>query len=542
MSCAAFVFVYYGTSTGILVFQDGRAEELVERLSAAVAAAGDLAHGVRGDLQAFAKEESIRSVLTRSGSGQEESDEALDRALLDLKLRAEAWRYCLSLRLISTGRMVVLDSRFDAEEGALLGEAEQQRLRDLLQEAPGFQFSPDGSAETAVRVVSAEGQEIGFLHAAFDPAFMAIYFQDDSIRVRVSGGVVFLAREGLLPEGEDLAALALTLRSDARAAEEARAASAAPTLENQRAGRATAGDRAFACEKPDFCPQLAALAGDYDAGKLPAVAVQLLILGALIFFALLLLLVLRVLHHGDTGTVSGRLELNDKLSRETRAVTEESAHVAERLSKQPEYAVIEQSDDGVDYAAVETVPTLQTILAHSQADPGIQKRERNEELTRAIEAVTETVDELEEPEEIEEREGESELSEYWQGIAATLGDRYAIHDALLLVDGGGGEFRAQFVQGFSAMDVASYVISRSEKLYQAFPAKNKVLFVKDAALENNTLKARLPGIDASSVDQMAIIPVTKGGEVAALLIITQAAGGRSLDQGVLHEVQRLSIL
>jgi len=113
---------------------------------------------------------------------------------------------------------------------------------------------------------------------------------------------------------------------------------------------------------------------------------------------------------------------------------------------------------------------------------------------------------------------------------------------LLLCDDGEGSFIARYIHGFSPAQLEGCYISRTDKLYQQFLARQKILYIKEAALQNRTLRGLFPGIPASSVDQMVILPVTQNDEITALLVITQAAGALPFDQAGLQEMRNFSML
>jgi hypothetical protein len=527
ISCAAFFFIYYSANNGILLFEDNRGEELSVRLQSIAASAGDEAQNILFGLRVLAEDGAIRSALEQ---GNQEG--VLERGLLALKSLANNWPHCFSLRLINTNDQVILDTHPDTQPGAMLTEGEQVRLRTLLQRPGNFEFLSGGQAMTAIRAAS----DMGVLLAAFDPLFIKAHFQEGMegvFQLSVFDGILFIVKEGILPEGESLLELASALKA---------ASSADPA-----AGTARGQTKGFARENPAFTSQIMVLSEGFGSRELPVLAVQLLILSGLIFLALLLLLVLRIFHHGDAAggaSVNKKLLLNDELSQEAQATVEEIVQAADTLARQPEYTVIDEGD-GAAIAVTEEMPTLQSVLERSQIKekPPSSGREHDAELERAIHVVTDKGDAPEESAGAAGEDGADPLGAYWQGIVLALEQTFSIGDALLLADDGVGEFRVRFTKGFFGVsNFDECVISRSEKLFNEFPAKRKILYIKEGALKNKTLRSRFPGVSAPSVEQMVIVPVLRGDDVSALLIFVQPPGAPLLDQAALQEIQRLSIL
>ena len=514
LSAAAFVFVYYSASSGTLLFEDGREGELAARLQSVVTSIGDEAQGIVFGLRALAEDSSVHDALKKDRCAKDQ-----ERGLLALKSLAENWHHCLWLRLLDGNNRVIIDTRSHVQAGALLDEKEQARLRDLLKKPGNFEIFTGGQSDVAVRSVS----NTAVLQASFSPSFIKPYFErelDDSLQMNVSDGAVLAASRGVIPVGERLKALVSDLRTESDSATRREA------------------NTVYASAKADFTSQFLVLAENYDGRELPVLAVQLLILTGLIFLALLLLLILRIFHYGDAArmaSVNKRLAINDELTQESQATVEEIVQATDKLTRQPEYSVL---DEGSARAADEEMPTLQSVLKRSQFDEDarVPNREHDAELERVIHVVADKNDSFE-----EERDA-GVFDEYWRSILATLEQKFSITDVLLLEDDGAGVFRVQYSSGFGGCSFDACSIDRAEKLYKGILAKRKILYIREGALKNTTIKSRFPDLLASSVDQMVFLPVIREKEISALLIIAQPPGSPLLVQESLQEIHRLSIL
>ncbi|MDR2734154.1 MAG: hypothetical protein LBC99_05840 [Spirochaetota bacterium] len=506
---AAFFFIYFSASTGNLPFEDTRETELRAGLSGAVAAFEDEAKAVLLGLRTLAQDEAIRLVF---GMGVDKQD-ASDQGRAVLRQFAEAWPQIRSLCVFDTNNRIVLDMQEASPDEA--PDANDALVFDKLSD--GFEFLEDGRAQTAVRLTG----DIGFLYAVFNPSFITRFFdaeKEERSAVCARDGVLFVAKEGTLPVGDTLPELAVSLLG----------ADVSMPL--------AFGGKIYAQIQSDISRQRIALQAGYSPHELPAFAIQLLVITALVFLALLLLLVLRMFHYQDTASTRRKLDRNAELSEEARVSAEEIIQAADLLYSQAEYSALDDSSIAKGVPSLEEMPTLQTILSRSESS--IPKR-YNPDLDRAIHAVTDThnapLSDLPRPETAEPHD----IAWYWSKIIPML---HSASGLLLLCDDGEGAFAARYVHGFTSAQLEGCYISRSDKLYQQFAAKQKILYIKEAALQNRTLRSFFPGIPASSVDQMVILPVTQNSEVIALLVITQATGAGFFDQTGLQEIHNFSML
>jgi hypothetical protein len=141
-----------------------------------------------------------------------------------------------------------------------------------------------------------------------------------------------------------------------------------------------------------------------------------------------------------------------------------------------------------------------------------------------------------------ELEGPHDLLWYWQRITPMLDKAYSGSGIMLLCDDGDGVFRLKYDYNIDPRYIEECSILRADKLFQQFPARKKILYVKEAALQNRTLIHAFPYMPAFAADQMVILPVTQNSEVIALLVIARAAGSKILDQAGLQELRNFSKL
>jgi len=518
---AAFFFIYFSASSGMLMFEDTREKELCDRLSGAVSAFTDEADAVILGLQTLAQDEAIRPVFAKNAD-----ERVFEQGRAVLGQFAETWPYLRALCLFDTNNRIVLDVQQKSSAGEAAGASENVIAANVPRT---FEFLEDGRAQIAVRLTAEDQADVGFVYALFDRSFITRFFetdQDGRFAVCALDKVLVVAGEGTLPGKDALPGLTSAL------------------LGSEPTPRAFGG-RVYAQAQTEVCAQRIALQSDYSPHELPVLAIQLLVITALVFLALLLLLVLRMIHYQDTSA-KRKIDRSAELSEEARVSAEEIIQATDLLYSQPEYSALDETKIAEGVPSLEEMPTLQTVLSHSE--PGAPKR-YNPELDRAVHAVTDThgdaqtaplplLSDFSEMETVEPHD----IAWYWSKIMVMLQHSYSASGIVLLCDDGKGTFTARYVHGYSFAQLKGCSISRSDRLYQQFAAKQKVLYIKEAAMQNRTLRALFPGIPASSVDQMVILPVIQNKEVAALLVILQPPGAAPFDQSGLQEIRNFSTL
>jgi hypothetical protein len=261
--------------------------------------------------------------------------------------------------------------------------------------------------------------------------------------------------------------------------------------------------------------------------------------------ALLVLLVMALLARARRR----RLEkIQDELDR-LGGVGEQTATGVEALIRHAEMLERRDSPEGVE---PDTVPVLAAVLGRDAAAPvpGTPPRPHDQELDVLINRVI-GMDEPGTGADAGDDSGEREpgilgvegLAGYWEMMRPIVRDTLRVGRCLLLSPDPAGTFRVvERVNTDPRLD-AAFVIRPSDGLFQRILGKKKVLFLKERVMESRVIAALLPGEDAESVHQMAIIPVVaQDGGIGGMLVMLKSVGEVPFDVYALYETMYLSIL
>ncbi len=269
----------------------------------------------------------------------------------------------------------------------------------------------------------------------------------------------------------------------------------------------------------------------------------LLLINGVIAVSLILLMILKIKNQKEKERITEYKQRSNfvfDMLEESSKILDESARTGE-LSINEIYDVTEglERDKGVSTMAITTEVEVASDMEIPEGDvsPEDQTVEIPDDayLEYSTEAVDEELKELANQVSQGADLSNPSLKSYWANISEVLDIDFNISHFALLEEDEEGLFTVIRSQGLSPETVDNLKFSKYDKFYDRFFKLNKNLYIIKDAFVNKNLQDMFSAEDRQSIGELLLFPVTKQGDMVALLCFARERGLNQLEENALKD-------